>query len=197
MNTMQKILLGMGAFYVLIGGGIAFVFIGIGEAGGFIAIPLLFVVLGIAFIIGVLVSGSGKKKILKLGRRYPAKIYSYVENTSYTVNGQFTMNVVVHYFDEHGVEREAIIPTSFDKGSNTYPIGMTMDIYEYQGKYSFDPRSVRDEILYGEEELMDDKPVDPTAAKLVAMECPACGSHFQATAGYSNKCPYCGGYFNA
>ena len=51
MNAAQKILLIMGIFYVVIGGTIALAFLGFGgavglNAGGFIAIPLLFVVLG-------------------------------------------------------------------------------------------------------------------------------------------------------
>ena len=74
------------------------------------------------------------------------------------VNGRFPVNVIVHYFDKNQIEREAVIPTAFEKGASTYPIGMTMDIYEYQGKYGWDPDSVRDEILPGEQELMDDKP---------------------------------------
>ena len=201
MNAAQKILLIMGIFYVVIGGTIALAFLGFGgavglNAGGFIAIPLLFVVLGIAFIAGVLMSVSKKKKITKQGRHYLAKIYSYVNNTSYMVNGQYTVNVKVHYFDENHVEREAILPTSFPKGSNMYPIGMTIDIFEYQGQYGFDPKSVRNEVLPGEIELMDDKPVSPEQIHLVAVRCPSCGSSFQAAAGYASKCPYCGSYLN-
>ena len=139
---------------------------------------------------------SGKKKIEKQGRRFPAKIYGYVDNTSYTVNNSYTVNVKVHYFDERHVEREAILPTGFPQGSGMYPIGMTIDIFEYQGKFSYDPNSVRNEVLPGEDELMDDKPVAPDKLQLVAVTCPNCGSNFQAATGYSSKCPYCGGYIN-
>ena len=52
-------------------------------------------------------------------------------------------------------------------------------------------------FLPGEEELMDDKPVDPMQLKMVAVSCPNCGSSFQAATGYSSKCPYCGSYINA
>ena len=198
MNAAQKILLGMGVFYIIIGGGITLALAGMGVSvfGGFIMLPLLFMVLGIAFVVGVLVSVNKKKQITKKGRRYAAKIYSYVDNASYTVNGQYTVNVKVHYFDENHVEKEAIIPTAFAKGSGMYPIGMTIDIFEYQGKYSFDPASVRNETLPGEAELMDDKPVSPEQIHLVAVRCPRCGSSFQAATGYSSKCPYCGGYLN-
>lgn len=196
MNTVQKILLGMGIFYIVIGGMMSIIFIR-GGYGMFTAIPLLFLVLGIAFVVGVCVSSAKKKKIVKHGHRYVAKIYSYVENTAYLVNGSYTVNIKVHYFDENHVEREAIIPTEFEKGSGMYPIGMTIDIFEYQGRFSFDPASVRDETLFGEAELMDDKPVSPEQIRLIAVECPNCGSSFQAMTGYSNKCPYCGGYLNA
>ena len=95
-----------------------------------------------------------------------AKVYSYVENTSFTVNNSYTVNTVVHYFDETHTEREAVIPTCFEKGSSKMlPIGMTVDIYCYRDKYDYDPKSVRSEYLPGEEELMDDKPVDPMQLK--------------------------------
>ena len=196
MNGMQKILMIMGVAYIALGGTITVCFAGFGFPGSFIAIPLFFVVLGIAFVAGVLVSLAKKKKIVKHGHRYAAKIYSYVDNTSYTVNGSYTVNVKVHYFDENHIEREAIIPTAFERGSGMYPIGMTIDIFEYQGKFGFDPASVRNEVLPGELELMDDKPINSEQLKLVAVNCPNCGASFQAAAGYSSKCPYCGGYLN-
>lgn len=102
--------------------------------------------------------------------------------------------LIVHYFDKNQIEREAVIPTAFEKGSGAYPIGMTMDIYEYQGRYGFDPGSVRDEILPGEQELMDDKPVDPSKLRMTAVQCPNCGASYQAAAGYTGRCPYCGSY---
>ncbi len=197
MNSAQKVLVIMGAAYIAIGGVVIVVFSGVGFPGVFTAIPLLFVVLGIAFILGVTASISKRKKIAKKGRRYAAKIYGYVDNSAFAVNGQCTVNVKVHYFDKNHVEREAILPTSFEKGSGMYPIGMTIDIFEYQGRFDFDPASVRNEILPGEAELMDDKPIEPEQIHLIAVSCPNCGSSFQAAAGYSSKCPYCGGYVNA
>ena len=119
-----------------------------------------------------------------------------IKNTAYMVNGRFPVNVIVHYFDKNQIEREAVIPTAFEKGASTYPIGMTMDIYEYQGKYGWDPDSVRDEILSGEQELMDDKPVDPSKLRMTAVQCPNCGASYQAAAGYTGRCPYCGSYHN-
>ncbi len=197
MSGIQKILVIMGAAYIAIGGFVSVVLAVIGVSWVFVAIPIFFAVLGISFILGVVVSISGRKKIVKKGHRYAAKIYSYVDNTTYTVNGQFTVNIKVHYFDKNHVEREAIIPTAFEKGSGIYPIGMTIDIFEYQGRFDFDPSSVRNETLPDEAELMDDKPVSPEQLRLIAVSCPNCGSNFQAAAGYSSKCPYCGGYVNA
>lgn len=196
MSVAQKVLMIMGVVFAAIGGVISIVLAAVGIPVAFIAIPFLFVVLGIAFIAPVLVSIGKKKKIAKRGHRYAAKIYGYVDNTSYTLNGTFTFNVKVHYFDEHHMEREVILPTGIARGSGKYPIGMTIDIFEYRGKFSYDPDSVRNEILPGEDELMDDKPVSPEQIQLVAATCPNCGSSFQAAAGYSSKCPYCGSYLN-
>jgi hypothetical protein len=191
----------MGAAYVIIGGGVFLVFItsgGFAEAGGAVFMPLIFVVIGIGFLAGIVIHKSVKGRIRKKGKKYVAKVYSYVENTSFTVNNSYTVNTVVHYFDETHTEREAVIPTCFEKGSSKMlPIGMTVDIYCYRDKYDYDPKSVRSEYLPGEEELMDDKPVDPMQLKMVAVSCPNCGSSFQAATGYSSKCPYCGSYINA
>lgn len=191
----------MGAAYIIIGGGVFLVFIATGgyaQAGGAVFIPLIFVALGIAFLAGIAVHKNAKRRIRKKGRKYVAKVYSYIENTSFTVNDSYTVNTVVHYFDETHIEREAVIPTCFQKGSSKMlPIGMTVDIYRYRDKYDYDPDSVRSEYLPGEEELMDDKPVDPMQLKMVAVSCPNCGSSFQAATGYSSKCPYCGSYINA
>lgn len=200
MNGAQKVLVMVGGIFAAVGTMLTVVFLGIsselGGVGGFIALPLGFVVMGLGFILGVVCSNTKKKKIVKRGDKYAAKIYGYVENTSYMLNGTFTLNVKVHYFDKAHIEREAILPTGFARGSNLYPIGMTIDIYEYRGKFGFDPKSVRAEILPGEEELMDDKPVNPDQVQLVAVTCPNCGSSFQAATGYSSKCPYCGSYLN-
>lgn len=162
----------------------------------FVLFPFVFVVIGLGFIIGVLVSVRKKTNIQKYGVRYPAKIYNYVKNTSYMVNGRYPVNTVVHYFDNYHVEREAVLPTSFCQGSSMYPIGMTIDIFEYRGKYSYDPASVRYEILPGEQELMDNKPINPAEVQMVAVTCPYCGASFKKAAGYVEKCPYCGSYQN-
>ena len=196
MNIAQKILLIMGIVYMAVGGVIAVIFVLFIKSSPFILMPLFFVVLGASFVGGVLFTVRQKKKISKLGKKYPAKIYGYVNNTSYMVNGCYTLNTKVHYFDESGTEKEAILPTSFARGSDTYPIGMTIDIYEYRGKYSFDAGSVRNEVLFREDELMDNKPVELEKTTIVAVCCESCGATYQAQKGYSNKCPYCGNYYN-
>lgn len=201
MKAFETVFIILGAAFIGIGGmvGTVFAFAFAGEPGGlgFLAIPFFFVVLGACFIGAILASRYKSNLILKKGKKYPAKIYGYVKNTSYTVNGEFTSNTKVHYFDENGIEREAILNTGFSAGSSHYPIGMTIDIYELDGKYNYDPKSVRDEILDREAELMDDKPIDPTKLKVVAIKCNNCGASFEAASGYSNKCPYCGGFINA
>ena len=144
-----------------------------------------------------LVMLHNKKMIRVHGEKYTAKIYGYVKNTSYMVNGRFPLNVKVHYFDNYGIEREVILPTSISGGADSmFPIGMTIDIYEYNGKYSYDPASVRGERLRREEELMDNKPIDPEQLHLIAVRCSNCGASYKAATGYASRCPYCGGYQN-
>ena len=71
MNVAQKIIAIMGAFYVLIGGAISIVFLfafwGTPGGLGFLAIPMLFVILGMAFIIGALIPEFKKNSIKKHG----------------------------------------------------------------------------------------------------------------------------------
>lgn len=198
MKLLETILMIIGAAFIAIGGVISIIFIAaFGGVDVFVLIPFLFVLIGLAFVISVFVMRYKSNIIKKRGTKYSGKIYGYVKNTSVVVNGQFTSDTKVHYFDNNGIEREAILPTGFSEGSSKYPIGMTIDIYELNGKYNFDSNSVRNEILPREAELMDDKPIDPGLINVVAVTCPACGASFEAAKGYSNKCPYCGGYINA
>ncbi|MDO4648702.1 MAG: hypothetical protein Q4B26_08625 [Eubacteriales bacterium] len=206
MMTMYYILLAMGAFFILLGGVVTAVLAGAfsiaagdfrGEFDFFLLIPMIFVVIGIVFVVISLSRMRAQKKIVEKGKRYPAKIYGYVDDTRVLVNGQYPTNLKVHFFDERGIEREAIIPTSFAKNSGGYAIGMTIDIFEYCGKFSWDKKSLRFEKLPREEELMDDKPIAPEDTHLVAVTCPGCGASFEAVAGYTNRCPYCGNYMNA
>ena len=166
------------------------------EGALFMILPIAFLTIGLGFIIRVLIGVRKKSNIRKRGTRYAAKIYGYVQNTSYVVNGRYPLNTVVHYFDNYHIEREAILPTSFCQGTSPYPLGMTIDIFEYQGKYEYDPSSVRYEILPGEQELMDNKPVDPSQLHMIAVTCPNCGASYKKAAGYAEKCPYCGSYQN-
>ena len=100
-------------------------FICICKPGAFILIPLMFVVLGLCFIVTILVMLHNKKMIRVHGEKYTAKIYGYVKNTSYMVNGRFPLNVKVHYFDNYGIEREVILPTSISGGADSmFPIGI-------------------------------------------------------------------------
>lgn len=194
MNTAQKIFGILGLAFVLLGGVLTGAYVMEEGWNKEAFVPLLFAVFGVIFLVIVITGLMKQRRIRTKGRKYPAKIYSYVPNTAVVVNETYMMNTKVHYFDEHHIEREAVIPTSFSPGSEEYPIGMTMDIYEYQGKYSFDPDSVRDERLPGEEELMDNKPVNPEKLNMVAVTCQSCGASYSAAAGYTGRCPYCGTY---
>lgn len=198
MNSAQKICIIVGVGFAGIGLFMTLIFLfAFGKPGAFILIPLMFVVLGLCFIVTILVMLHNKKMIRVHGEKYTAKIYGYVKNTSYMVNGRFPLNVKVHYFDNYGIEREVILPTSISGGADSmFPIGMTIDIYEYNGKYSYDPASVRGERLRREEELMDNKPIDPEQLHLIAVRCSNCGASYKAATGYASRCPYCGGYQN-
>ncbi len=119
MNMAQKILLivggafaGIGAVLTIIFGSVSLVF---PPMRAFLTLPLFFLLLGIGFIAAVLYGQHKKSLIVKNGTRYAAKIYGYTENTAYTVNGRFPVNVIVHYFDKNRIEREAVIPTAFEK----------------------------------------------------------------------------------
>ena len=192
----------MGCIFTALGTIVTLVFAGVSaEMTGvwfepFLLIPMLFVVIGIGFLIAGIKMKIDRKQISVKGKRYSAKIYGYVEDTSFVVNGAFTINLKVHYFDEYGTEREAIIPTNFARNSNMYGIGMTIDIFEYRGKYDWDKDSIRTEVLPREDELMDNKPIAPEMQKIVAVRCSNCGVSFQAVKGYSNRCPYCNSYLN-
>ena len=197
MNFLRNIILILGASFFFIGTLVTVIFASLGDFGVFLLIPGFFVLIGIAFIVAGINMAISAKKIKSRGTKYKAKIYSYVDNTSVVVNGTFTVNCKVHFWDKNGIEKEAIIPTGFTRGSNEYPIGMTIDIYEYEGRYDFDKHSVRSEILDREDELMDDKPVDRAQVRMTAISCQSCGITYEAVAGYSASCPYCGNKINA
>ncbi len=197
MNLLRNVILILGTSFFFMGAIIMTVFIATGGIGAFILIPALFAVIGIVFLVVGIKMFIADKKIKSKGTKYKAKIYSYVDNTSVVVNGTFTINCKVHFWDKNGIEKEAVIPTGFSRGSNEYPIGMTIDIYEYEGRYDFDKHSVRSEVLDREDELMDDKPVDRAEVRMVAISCQSCGITYEAVAGYSASCPYCGHHINA
>lgn len=195
MNAGQKIILIIGAAFLALGIPMTVIFSVVFSYAGMGAVallPLIFVILGIVLIIIPATGMAKTAAVRKHGTRYAAKIYGYTEDTSYTVNGAYPVDVKVRYFDPSGNVREAVIPTRFAAGSMDYPIGMTMDIYEYHGKYSWDPGTVRNERLFGEDELMDNKPVEPEKLHMVSVTCPHCGATFSAARGYASRCPYCG-----
>ncbi len=198
MNSSSKAFWILGLSFIVISMPLCIAFLSMIDFFGVMSlIPLIFVVIGAAFILVAARMTMAQKKIKQNGKRYAAKIYSYVKDTSMTINGAYPVNIKVHYFDDSHTEREAVIPTQFAAGDATYPIGMTMDIFEYQGKFTWDAKSVREEELPGEAELMDDKPVNPELIHIVGVSCPSCGAAFTASQGYAQKCPYCGHIINA
>lgn len=159
-------------------------------------IGFIFAAVGGGILLSVIKSSLARKNLKENGKRYTGKIYGYVDNKSSIMNGDYLVNIKVHYFDEMGIEREAIIPTGFTRGSGDYPIGATIDIIALGTKFTWVENSVRYEHIYREEELMDNKPIDPTKLNMVAVNCPGCGASFSAAKGYVCTCPYCGGTIN-
>ncbi|MCQ2534725.1 MAG: hypothetical protein MJ172_09190 [Clostridia bacterium] len=104
---------GVGIFTILVG---AIVFVGTEEALPlFICglIGFIFTCIGGGFIASAVFGKRKNKSICQNGTKYTGKIYGYTDDTSVLVNGQYRVNIKVHYFDKNGIEREAIIPTKF------------------------------------------------------------------------------------
>lgn len=167
------------------------------EEGFMTPIPVMFAIAGLVMTICAIRNMIQARNTLKKGKKYQAKIFGYIENKSYMVNNSYPINVKARYIDPSGNVRETILNTSFASGSDSYPIGYTIDIFEYKGRFAFDKSSVRDQYVPREEELMDNKPLDPSKFSFIAVTCPNCGSSFNAKAGFANNCPYCGSAINA
>lgn len=163
-------------------------------------IPLLigvvYTILGGGMLLSNFKKSMNRKKIMGNGVHYFGKIYGYVEDKSHTMNNDYTVHIKVRYFDEMNVEREAVIPTGFTKGSGDYPIGATIEIVSLGASYTWVPGSVSFGTLPREDELMDDKPIDPSLVTMIGVSCPSCGASFSASRGYMSKCPYCGNSIN-
>lgn len=201
MNNGSKIVLIVGLSLLFGGSMMATIFglsfQGIDDADFAAIIPASFAVVGLCMTIGALKNIIKTQQVRRKGRKIQAKIYGYIENKSYMVNNSYPINVKARYMDTSGTVRETILNTSFPHGSDAYPIGYTIDIFEYKGMFTFDKSSVREQYIPFEEELMDNKPLDPEKITFVGVTCPNCGSSFKAKAGYTNNCPYCGSAINA
>ena len=96
MNSAQKICMIVGVGFAGIGLFMILIFLfAFGKPGAFILIPLMFVVLGLCFIVTILVMLHNKKMIRVHGEKHTAKIYGYVKNTSYMVNGRFPLKCII------------------------------------------------------------------------------------------------------
>ena len=192
MKTVYKILILVGAIFALVGSLLTFIFFVNRDVFGLWSLfPLFFVALGLCFIIPGIIDVTKNRKIIKNGKRIPAKICGYVEDKHVVINGGYAVNTVVRYFDSYRRVKECVIETGFQRGSNAYPIGMTVDLYEYDGKISWDQDSVRQETLFDEKELMDGIE-DTSDGEVIAVNCPKCGALFCTAREYAAKCPYCG-----
>lgn len=203
MNSSDKFFILFGAIFA--GGGLFALCVGViltiateDYLGLLITVPLalVFILVGGGFIVSVINTKRKASKIENNGIKYTGKIYSYTDDTSVVVNGQYRVNIKVRYFDKSGIEREALVPTRFTRGEGDFPIGATIDICELDGKYTWVKGSVRFEQIYREEELMDDKPIEPGKVSLAGISCQSCGASFTGARGYVSRCPYCGAAIN-
>lgn len=166
-------------------------------AGGIcLLLGVVFSAIGGGILISQMKASAKVKAAMKNGVKYTGKIYGYVDDTSFTMNGAYLVNIKVHYFDEQGIEREAVVPTRFTRGTGGFPIGATIDIIKADSYYTWVQGSVRYEALDREDELMDDKPLAPEKLNMIAVSCQGCGASFTAAKGYASKCPYCGASIN-
>lgn len=150
MKAAYKILIVLGMIFFIVGLALLVPFIAnISVFKWMVAIPAFFVVLGICFMLPGIAQLVGNRMIRKYGKKRAALIYDHIEDTSVTVNNEYTINTVVHYLDDDNTECEAILATGFMRGRGEYPLGLTIDIYEYNGKIGWDKNSVRSEEIPG------------------------------------------------
>ncbi|MBR1796837.1 MAG: hypothetical protein IJ757_02300 [Clostridiales bacterium] len=198
MRSANRILLLVGAMFAFVGTVILFAFVLNWKTFGLMSLfPGFFILLGIALMFPAVMEIITNKRATTKGKKYSAKIYGYIEDRSVLVNESYPINTKVRFFDESGNRKEAILQTSFTKGSGDFPIGMTITIFDYKNKYFFDRKSVRDETLSGEADLMDDIPVNTSLLTKSVVDCQSCGATFTAVKGYVTKCPFCGRGINA
>ena len=191
MKPAHKVLIAAGSIFAVVGTFITIAFFANRDEFGLWAYaPSFFVALGICLIIPGIVGVKKNRDIIKNGRKYTAKICGYVKDRYVELNGYPAINILVRYFDEYRRVKECVIETGFQIGSNKYPIGMTLDIYELDGRTGWDKDSVRQEMLYDESALMDGLTASGDD-EVTAVQCESCGAPFVAVRGYLNKCPYC------
>ena len=130
------------------------------------------------------------EKIVESGTAYMGKIYDYVEDHEYIVNGQPTLSVIVRYMKD-GVVKQAAARTG-QPDTAQYPRGATVSISILNGEAAIIPGSVSNAAIPDEALLMDR---DIDAEKLstsIGAACPNCGATLMVPVGMSTVCPYCG-----
>lgn len=130
------------------------------------------------------------EKIVESGTAYMGKIYDYVEDHEYIVNGQPTLSVIVRYMKD-GVVKQAVARTG-QPDTAQYPRGATVSISILNGEAAIIPGSVSNAVIPDEALLMDR---DIDAEKLstsIGAACPNCGATLMVPVGMSTVCPYCG-----
>lgn len=117
-------------------------------------IGVVFAIIGIVFLSVVAAARKNDAKIRNNGKKYAAKIIGFEVDPYYTINDQHPFNTQVAYYDDIGNIGRGLLKTRVTAGDRRYNIGDTVDIYVFEGKFTWNPDSVRKEMLSGEDALL-------------------------------------------
>ena len=193
----NKFLKWMGLLFVGLGA-----VMGIGMlVGGAMAREGLLIGIGVMFLavfcgVGGLLAKIGistlrrEQDIAEQGTAVMGKIFDYVPDYQYTVNGSPTLSLIVRY-KQDGIIRQATVRTG-QPDTAEFPRGATVTISILNGEAVLIPGSISDTKLPDEENLLNPD-IDPEKIHAsIGAACPACGANLTVPVGMSAICPYCG-----
>lgn len=134
-----------------------------------------------------------KKKYLKNGISYYAKIVAFEENHNIMINGRPIVYVEVRYYDRSGKIESAMLSTGSGSRSG-FNLGETVQIAVYNGKAILVSEKSQNIRLQGEENLIMSYNAGAQNIAQLRPEnyyCPHCGANLMISRGQTVKCPYC------
>lgn len=152
---------------------------------GFLLIwTLIFAGVPLISIVSILRTIKKRADALRLGTRYQAKIVGYAFDYAMRVSGQSARDIVVAFIKDGKRYQRAISTKMFNR--TRFPIGATVDIYEYKGEYligseAYDERIPRETELMGNTSRLEQNGVSNPPAKediWGTVVCPHCGQEF-------------------